>query len=416
MAGVELLAGLLLGQAGATGRADLHPFLAFRPLGCAAAVLFMQGAHLPARWGAYGFGLTAAAAGEALWLWSVGGSLLSADAARAVLAAIPLLLVMDVVATAAARLSWPPAASGRLVALLVIGAMLLWPGSWVQQAYGRLVHPPAEGGQAATAPPHTALTILTGLPLRWGEGSALEAQAPDAPKVLGRYFRIGFVDTLDDALRKAAGGVLLLAQPQRLAPHELVRLDSFVQQGGRVLVLVDPDLRWPTDHPLGHPLAPSRATGLEPWLARLGLALDRRDGTLIVEQAVNRESRLYRLRLASPGRFEAATGGPCDIEAGGLLAECNWGRGRVALVADADLLHDLLWRGPGPDGADADLRTADNIAWIADLVAALRGQSPPSPMTAWAEPRVAMPLSALLALIPPILLLVSATFPRRNTR
>ena len=57
-----------------------------------------------------------------------------------------------------------------------------------------------------------------------------------------------------------------MAQPLAQAPENLVALDDWVRGGGRVLLLADPMLEWPSKRPLGDPLRPP------PMFADTGLA------------------------------------------------------------------------------------------------------------------------------------------------
>ena len=66
-----------------------------------------------------------------------------------------------------------------------------------------------------------------------------------------------------------------MAQPLAQPAEDLVALDDWVRGGGRVLLLADPMLEWPSKRPLGDPLRPPPMfmdTGL---LAHWGLAARR---------------------------------------------------------------------------------------------------------------------------------------------
>ncbi len=99
----------------------------------------------------------------------------------------------------------------------------------------------------------------------------------------------------------------------------------------------------------------------------------------------------------------------------GLLADCRIGRGRALVLADADMTHDLLWRGPGANGAAGEARAADNVVFIADLLAALERRGPMSVPVAW----IAMPsragIASLLALMVPLAVALGTGFRRRTT-
>ena len=122
-----------------------------------------------------------------------------------------------------------------------------------------------------------------------------------------------------------------MAHPLAQTAENLVALDQWVRHGGRVLLLADPMLEWPSKRPLGDPLRPPPMfmdTGL---LAHWGLRLDAPD---------ERGPQLRKLGgcevlTVSPGSLS----GKCDDQrATGLVADCRIGRGRATIVADADLL------------------------------------------------------------------------------
>ena len=80
------------------------------------------------------------------------------------------------------------------------------------------------------------------------------------------------------------------------------------------------------------------------------------------------------------------------------------GRGRALVLSDADLLQDDYWRLPG-NGRDDDLRTADNIALVADMIAVLSEMRPPSEQVAWIENPSRVSHAGAAALIPGLVLM-----------
>ena len=52
------------------------------------------------------------------------------------------------------------------------------------------------------------------------------------------------------------GATLLAIQPRALPAEELVALDNWVRDGGRIVLLADPMLEWPSERPLGDRLRP----------------------------------------------------------------------------------------------------------------------------------------------------------------
>jgi hypothetical protein len=181
-----------------------------------------------------------------------------------------------------------------------------------------------------------ALLLLTSLPLLFNEGFSLEGGGSPALKRLQARYRIVPISVTDQAeLRK--GRLLLMAQPPAQTAENLVTLDAWVRSGGRVLLLADPMLEWPSERPLGDPLRPPPMftdTGL---LAHWGLRLDAPDERGPAERALGG----FQIVTVSPGRLE----GRCSVNGDALVARCRLGGGQATIVADADLL-DVNRLGP----------------------------------------------------------------------
>ena len=205
--------------------------------------------------------------------------------------------------------------------------------------------PPAE------RPP---LLLLTSLPLMFGEDFSLKGGgSPTLARLNSRYRVLPISVTSDSELTK--GRVLLMAQPRAQTAENLVALDSWVRRGGRVLLLADPLLEWPSKRPLGDKLGPLPVfmdTGL---LAHWGLRLagpDRRG-------PAERKLGGVEVLTASPGRLS----GSCAISADGLVAHCRIGRGEATVVADADLLNSPALGSGGArnlDGLQNELATLEH--------------------------------------------------------
>ena len=121
-----------------------------------------------------------------------------------------------------------------------------------------------------------------------------------------------------------------MAHPRAQPAEDLVALDEWVRSGGRLLLLADPMLEWPSQHPLGDALRPPPMfmdTGL---LAHWGLRLDAPDGRGPAQRQLAGRS----IRTVSPGTLS----GRCGISRDRLVAHCKIGKGRAAIVADADFL------------------------------------------------------------------------------
>ena len=189
--------------------------------------------------------------------------------------------------------------------------------------------------QPAPPPPRPpaqrpTLLLLTSLPLVFGEQFSIEGGGSPALQSLETRYRVVPISVTDRA-ELSKGRLLLMAQPRAQPAEDLVALDEWVRRGGRVLLLADPMLEWPSDRPLGDPLRPPPMfmdTGL---LGHWGLRLDAPD------QRGPKGGRLggYDIVTVSPG----ALSGRCEIGRDRLVAHCRPGQGRATIVADADFLN-----------------------------------------------------------------------------
>lgn len=403
----ELAAGLLVGRFFAWGRAEALLFFAFRPWLLLAAAFAVRHWTAPRRALFYGAALLTAGLAESLFLLPLGGDpwveMLRGWAAGAALA-----LPMDLVVQAGRRLGGRagPAAGATLLALLLVIPGALRP--YERLALGRT------GPSAAGERPD--FLVMTSLPLVWGEGGAFDpASRPAAAwQALEREFAPRPVDYLDEAAL-ASARLLLLAQPRLLAPEELVAIDAWIRRGGRALILADPALEWPGALPLGDARRPVSSSLLGPLLRHWGVALAAgRPGPAVEEIDTGRGVR--RLAMLAPGRFEAA-GPQCAPEADFVL-RCRIGAGEAILVADADLLHDRAWTGPGPRGGERHLRTADNPLAVADWLDRLAGIERPRALGSvrWLAGPARREAAVALAALPILAALVGAFFLARVGR
>ena len=182
--------------------------------------------------------------------------------------------------------------------------------------------------RARPASERPTLLLLTSLPLLFGDDFSLQQSGSPALEALETRYRVVPISTTDPP-ELAKGRLLLMAHPLGQAPEDLIALDKWVRGGGRVLLLADPMLEWPSKRPLGDPLRPPPMftdTGL---LGHWGLRLDAPDkrGTRIDKLGG------YDVVVDSPGELS----GRCNV-ADGFVAHCRIGKGRATIVADADLL------------------------------------------------------------------------------
>lgn len=231
-----------------------------------------------------------------------------------------------------------------LVAAIGVAAIALW----------------ARGRNPDTLPPRVsaerpALMLLTSLPLLFGEDFSLAATGSPALTALEKRYRVVPISVADPA-ELAKGRLLLMAQPRAQPAEHLVALDAWVRAGGRVLLLADPALEWPSKRALGDPLAPPSAFADTGLLSHWGLRLDAPDARGPRTGRIGQQE----VMTASPGTLIAATTA-CQVEPGGLVAHCRIGRGQAVIIADADFLNS--------EGAGAlDGPTAANLdAMLAQL-------------------------------------------------
>jgi hypothetical protein len=204
--------------------------------------------------------------------------------------------------------------------VLLIAALLLVAGAAF--AFTRIL-------RAEAPPERPKLLLLTSLPLVFGEQFSLQDAGSPALKALQGHYRVLPI-SVTDPRELAKGRLLLMAHPLAQPAEDLVALDEWVRRGGRVLLLADPMLDWPSDRPLGDPLRPPPMfmdTGL---LGHWGLRLDAPDERGVQPRKLGGKDIL----TSSPGSLQ----GGCAISADHLVARCRIGKGRATVVADADLL------------------------------------------------------------------------------
>ena len=230
------------------------------------------------------------------------------------------------------------------VLLVIIAAMLVAAGA-LSLGRNRPEPPPSE---------RPKLLLLTSLPLVFGEQLSIETAGSPALKALQSCYRVVPISVTDPA-ELAKGRLLLMAHPLAQPAEDLVALDQWVRRGGRVLLLADPMLDWPSERALGDPLRPPPMfmdTGL---LGHWGLRLDAPDTRSVQPRKLGGKDIL----TSSPGSLQ----GSCAISADRLVARCRIGKGRATVVADADLL-DIDRLGSGGkrnlDGLLAELASLAN--------------------------------------------------------
>lgn len=188
-----------------------------------------------------------------------------------------------------------------------------------------------------------ALLLITTLPLMFAEDFRLEggSKALDALETRYRVVPIG----TSDERSLARSSLLLMAHPLAQPAEALVELDHWVRGGGRVLLLADPRLDWPSNRPLGDNLRPPPMFADTGLLAHWGLRLDAPDESGPTERELGGRAVL----AVSPGRLA----GHCAIGRDGFVARCRIGKGRATIIADSDFLNVEQLDGPADGNLDA---------------------------------------------------------------
>ena len=219
---------------------------------------------------------------------------------------------------ASGRRRWLAAAAG---ALLVIAAAAV--GFVLKEQSATPSRPPGERPE---------LLLLTSLPIVFPEQFTLEGGKSPALAALDERYEVTPI-SISDAGSLEGHRLLLMAQPRAQPPEILVELDAWVRGGGRVLLLADPMLEWPSERPLGDLLRPPPAFADTGLLAHWGVRLDTPDEPGPRSLSVNGQE----IRTESPGRL-VATRPNCTVDANGLIARCQVGRGSATVIADADFI------------------------------------------------------------------------------
>lgn len=219
-----------------------------------------------------------------------------------------------------------------LIALVAAGAAILLS-----------IKPRSDGPALQARAERPPLMLITSLPLIFGEEFGLAAGGSKALEALETRYRVMPIGiTQASELRQAP--MLLMAHPLAQPAEALVDLDHWVRSGGRVLILADPALAWPSERPLSDRLRPPPAYADTGLLAHWGLTLHAPDSAGPSNQEVDGRT----IRSLSTGRLEA-NDDRCNLAADGLIARCAIGDGKATVIADADFLDADRIEGADPD-------------------------------------------------------------------
>jgi len=184
-----------------------------------------------------------------------------------------------------------------------------------------------------TRPPdqRPALALLTSLPLVFGESFGLESGGSATLSRLQQRYSVKPIG-IADAASLTGQRLLLMAHPRAQPAEVLVELDDWVRGGGRLLLLADPRLDWPSERPLGDRLRPAPAFADTGLLAHWGLQLQGPSADGPSDAGNGR----IEVRTSSPGQLKSQA---CQLAGDGFVARCKIGKGKVTVVADADFLN-----------------------------------------------------------------------------
>ena len=222
-------------------------------------------------------------------------------------------------------------AKRRFSARLWVGALIAL--AIAAGAYAILVSGSSHELQPRAAGERPRLMLLTSLPLIFPEQFTLEGGGSKALEALERRYTVVPIATTDARSLKQAR-LLLMAHPLAQPAENLVDLDSWIRRGGHVLLLADPRLEWPSSRPLGDKLRPPPAFADTGLLAHWGLRLEAPDDPGPVALGGGHHPVIY----LSPGRL-VSTNPDCGLSRADIIAECAIGKGKIAVIADADFLN-----------------------------------------------------------------------------
>lgn len=235
--------------------------------------------------------------------------------------------------------------AGAMLAIAAGVAVVLMPGDKVETAKVASERPP--------------LLLLTSLPLVFSESFGLGGGSATLSR-LEQSFKVVPIAAAERASLQS-GAVLLMAHPRAQPAEQLVELDEWVRKGGRLVLLADPALRWPSEKPLGDITRPPPGfadTGLLRHWA-LSLVGPEPDGPAM--RTIGGKS----VMAAAPGTLARRPGSTCAILDDGFVARCALGKGRVMVIADADFLNvagEGALDGPTEGNLDALVAALESLA------------------------------------------------------
>jgi len=197
------------------------------------------------------------------------------------------------------------------------------------------------------------LLLLTSLPLVFGESFGLQSGGSPALTRLEKRYNVVPVGVADSASLMGQD-LLLMAHPRAQPAEVLVELDQWVRGGGRLLLLADPRLDWPSSLPLGDRLRPPPAFADTGLLLHWGVKLSGPDRAGPARTSVGKLDVL----TSSAGKLVSRN---CRLAGDGFVARCRIGKGQATIIPDADFLNVEILDGPSEENLDLMIDELDRL-------------------------------------------------------
>ena len=262
----------------------------------------------------------------------------------------------------------------NIFTLLVSLAALMGGAGWAwhesQKICCAFPDEPGPDQQEAIPFERPTLGLMTSLPLYWPLGADIAdlvggGEVPWQRSALARSHELVLLDTLspiagltpDTAETDPLAEIEYLAiiQPRGLSPSDNVALDAWVRAGGRLLLVLDPQLTGEYELPLGDPRRPNDIALNYPVLARWGLRGDFSGEQTEIRYAELPSTAIPVLMAQEIEIDEASRSGQnCSTDPTRLIAQClAIGEGAVTLLGDAAIFEHPEFAGPNGEAVTA---------------------------------------------------------------
>ena len=138
---------------------------------------------------------------------------------------------------------------------------------------------------------------------------------------------------------------LAVIQPRGLSPADNVALDAWVRAGGRLLLVLDPQLTGEYELPLGDPRRPNDTALVPPVLARWGLELSVNEESFAGPETIELGDQSVTVFAAGSLAQMPTSATGCEFNDSYTISQCLIGDGQVTVFADAAAFEDEQWAG-----------------------------------------------------------------------